>query len=154
VAPARAALAGNDRAALAAHLAALAELRGRTPVPKPGLTGQVVPVAGAATHPPRNVRADRPRIVPVLPDLGPVAAFRSFVRLASTNLEANRDRVYVLAWQPGLWGGAALVQRWGRAGRPLRSVATWYGSRVEADRAVTCTLRRRLRHGYRVVTWE
>ncbi len=154
LAPARAALAATDRTALAVHLATIAQLRGRAPVPKLGKIARVVPAAmeGPAT-PEGKARAARRRITPTSPDLGAVATFRASVRLTSVDPVANRFRVYILTWRPTLWGELALVQTWGRRDCPGRSRTSWYASRAEAQRMITRLLRRRLRHGYRVVAW-
>jgi predicted DNA-binding WGR domain protein len=135
----QAALAAGDRAILAAHLAGVARSRGRVPVPKSGTA--------------RPARAGR-RIVPRPVDVGAVAAFRSHVRLTSVDLEANRFRSYALSWRPTLWGDFALVQTWGRLGSPSRSCTTFFASRPMAQEAIVRLLRRRMRHGYRVVAWD
>ena len=135
----QAALATADRAALDAHLVAVARARGRIPVPKPG-----------AARPARAAR--RIAVRPV--DVGAVAAFRSHVRLTSVDPAANRFRSYALSWRPTLWGDFALVQTWGRLGSPSRSRTTFFASRPMAQEAIVRLLRRRLRHGYRVVAWD
>ena len=153
LAPARSALAAADRAALAAHLATVARLRGRAPVPKPGGIARVARAGTAGTVPTGGkARAPR-RITPTAPDLGPVAAFRASVRLTSVHPAANRFRFYALTWRPTLWGDFALVQTWGRLGGPGRSRTSFYASRAAAQGAIGRLLRRRLRHGYRVVAW-
>ena len=137
----QAALATADRvalAALAAHLAGVARSRGRVPVPKPG-----------TSRPPRTARRITPR-----PDVGAVAAFRAHVRLTSVDPDANRFRSYALSWRPTLWGDFALVQTWGRLGSPSRTRTTFFASRPMAQEAIVWLLRRRLRHGYRVVAWD
>jgi predicted DNA-binding WGR domain protein len=154
LAPARAALAAADRPALAAHLAALARARGRAPVPKPGAAREPAPPTGRTARLEGDAGPPRRRLAPAAPDLGPVAAFRAFVRLASVDPAADRFRVYVLAWRPTLWGDVALVQSWGRGDRPTRSRATWYARRADGERAAVRVLRRRLRRGYRVTSWQ
>ncbi len=153
LAPARAAAAAADRPALAAHLAAVARLRGRAPVPKPGAIARVARAAEGGTTPPRGAARASRRITPTAPDLGPVAAFRASVRLISVDPAADRFRFYALAWRPTLWGGFALVQTWGRLDGPGRSRTTPYASRAEAQGTIARLLRRRLRRGYRVVAW-
>ena len=133
------ALAAADRAALATHLAGVARSRGRVPVPKPGTA--------------RSPQAAR-RIAFRPVDIGAVAAFRSHVRLTSVDPAANRFRAYSLSWRPTLWDDFALVQTWGRLGSPARSHTTFFASRPMAQEAIVRLLRRRLRHGYRVVAWE
>ncbi len=133
----QAALASADRAALAARLAGVTRARRRVPVPKPG-----------TARSPRTAR----RIIP-RPDVGAAAGFRSHVRLTSVDPEANRFRAYTLSWRPTLWGDFALVQTWGRLGSPSRSRTAFFASRPTAQEAIV-RLRRRLRHGYRVVAWD
>ncbi len=140
--PARTALATADHHALAAHLAGVAQLRGRTPIPKPGRSVPMV-LPGSV----------RQRLVPTSPELGPVATFHAFVRLISVDSTTNRFRFYVLSWHPTLWGDFALVQTWGRLGRPGRFRTTSYATRAEAQGMIMRLLRRRLRHGYRVIAW-
>ena len=83
--------------------------------------------------------------------LDELAGFEQAVRLTSVDPATNRARVYALAWQPGLWGGVALVRTWGRLHRPGRSLATFYADRPSAQADVRRLLQRRLQHGYRVV---
>ena len=85
------------------------------------------------------------------PPVAAVARFRQRVHMTSLDPARNRARFYALAWQPGLWGGGALVRTWGRLDTPGRSLTTRYDSREAAQAAITALLRRRLRHGYRVV---
>ena len=112
--------------------------------------GSEAPVVACGQH-------VRPRVDPH-PDRHPaaaaVAAFRQQVSLTSVDPARNRARFYLLAWQPGLWGGGALVRTWGRIGAPGRSVAAVYDDREAAQALIAGLLRRRFRHGYRVVAWE
>ena len=102
----------------------------------------------------------RPAAIPAAPTPAPrakvvaAAAFRQRVVLASVDPARNRARGYVLTWQPGLWGGGALVRTWGRLGRPGRSLTVVYDDREAAQATIVALLRRRVRHGYRVVAWE
>ena len=82
------------------------------------------------------------------------AAFRAYVRLRSVDLARNRDRSYTLTWQPALLGGGALVRCWGRTGGAERMRADDYPDRAAAQVHVEALLRRRLRHGYRIVAWQ
>ena len=136
----QAALATADRAGLAAPLADVARSRGRRPVPKPGIA--------------RPALAARRRIAFRPVDVGAVAAFPSYVRLTSVDPAANRFRAYALSWRPTLWGDFALVQTWGRLGSPARSRTTFFAARPMAQETISRRLRRRLRHGYRVVVWD
>ncbi len=87
--------------------------------------------------------------------LPPAAAhFRVYVRLRSVDPARNRDRSYMLTWQAALLGDGALVRCWGRLGGAERTRADYYLDRAGAQAHVEAILRRRLRHGYRVITWE
>ncbi|HSH58184.1 MAG TPA: WGR domain-containing protein, partial [Acidimicrobiales bacterium] len=103
--------------------------------------------ARRAAIPAAPTPAHRPTVVAA-------ASFRQRVVLASVDPARNRARCYVLTWQPGLWGGGALTRVWGRIGRPGRSLTTTYDDRDAAQALITDLLRRRFRHGYRVVDWE
>ncbi len=154
LAPAHTALATVDRHALAVHLAGVAQLRGRSPVPKPGQVSRSRPVTKAErVSSVERAHDGRRRLLPASTELGTIVTFHAFVRLISVDPAANRFRVYVLSWHPTLWGDFALVQTWGRLGRPGRSRTTGYTSRMEAQGMIVRLLRRRLRHGYHVVTW-
>ena len=75
------------------------------------------------------------------------------MRLTSVDPAADRFRFYALSWRPTLWGDFALVQAWGRLGGPGRTRTRFYASRTAAQGTIARLLRRRLRHGYRVVAW-
>jgi len=54
--------------------------------------------------------------------LPPAAAhFRAYVQLRSVDPACNRDRSYILTWQPGLIGDGALMRCWGRTGGAERT---------------------------------
>ena len=93
-------------------------------------------------------------VVAAGPPLAAVVRFDQYARLLSLDPGRNRYRFYSLTWQPGLWGGGALVRAWGRLGTPGRSLTAFYPDRGAADPAIRALLRRRLRHGYRVVGWR
>ena len=97
---------------------------------------------------------DRAATAPARPALGAVLGFAQFVRLLSLDPARNRYRFYSLTWQPCLWGGGALVRAWGRLGTPGHAATTFYPDRPSAEAAIRRLLRRRLRHGYRVVAWQ
>ena len=80
-----------------------------------------------------------------------VGQFQCRVRFGSRDPTKNRARFYTITWQPALWGGGALVRRWGRLGGPGRALTTFYDDRVSAQESVERLLRRRRRRGYRVV---
>ncbi len=87
--------------------------------------------------------------------LPPAAAhFQVYVRLRSLDPARDRDRSYTLTWQPALLGGGALVRCWGRTGGVERTCTDYYPDRATAQAYVEAILRRRLRHGYRVLAWQ
>jgi predicted DNA-binding WGR domain protein len=73
--------------------------------------------------------------------------------LRSATLKFDID-FYTLAWQPSLFGELALLRTWGRLGTVGRAQAAFYPDAERARAAVVALLRRRLRHGYRVVAWR
>ncbi len=79
------------------------------------------------------------------------SGFQSHARFISINQHQNRHRFYVLSWQPGLFGGGALLRSWGRIGTKGRSLLAFYEDRSAAQAAAERIIRRRLRHGYRVI---
>lgn len=83
-----------------------------------------------------------------------LAQFHAYVRFASIDPARNRAHVYTLAWQPLLWGGGAVVCTWGRLGRPGRTRKWCYPDRASAQATVERIIRRRLQHGYQVVSWH
>jgi predicted DNA-binding WGR domain protein len=90
------------------------------------------------------------------PHLPPAAAsFHAYVRLRSVDPARNRDRSYALTWTPALVDeGGALLRVWGRTGGPERTRLDYYPDRAAAQAHVEALLRRRLRHGYRVIKWQ
>jgi len=86
----------------------------------------------------------------------PLAAahVRAYVHLRSVDPACNRDRSYMLTWTPALFEGGALLRLWGRTGGLERTRIDYYPDRADAQVHVKAILRRRLRHGYRVVGWE
>jgi predicted DNA-binding WGR domain protein len=83
-----------------------------------------------------------------------LATFRHELRLVSVDPATNRRRFYALRWQPSLFGEPALLRTWGRLGTVGRSRASAYPDAASAQAAIVALLRRRLRHGYRVVDWR
>ncbi len=75
------------------------------------------------------------------------------VRFESLDPAKNRARFYTITWQPALWGGGAIVRRWGRLGGPGRALTTFYDDRASAQESVERLIRRRLGRGYEVVAW-
>ena len=83
-----------------------------------------------------------------------IVHFKAYAHLVSVDPDKNRYRFYQLTWQPVLFGGGAIVRRWGRIGTEGRWRAIFFGSRGEAQKTVEEILKRRLGHGYAVVRWE
>ncbi len=73
--------------------------------------------------------------------------------MRSVDPARNRDRSYTLTWTPALFEGGALGRCWGRTGGTERTCANYYPDRA-AQAHVEAILRRRLRHGYRVLAWQ
>jgi hypothetical protein len=42
--------------------------------------------------------------------------FNTYAHLVNVDPTKNRRRFYTLTWQPSLFGGGAIVRRWGRVG--------------------------------------
>src|SRR5438105_838670 len=83
----------------------------------------------------------------------PALDFRAYAYFTSIDPRANRQRFYVLTWQPTLFGDGALVKTWGRLGTDGRSRTVFWGERQEAQPLIAQLLRRRSQHGYAVVAW-
>ena len=80
--------------------------------------------------------------------------FRSYAHLVRSDPGEGRQHFYRLQWHPTLWDECALVCIRGRIGtlghvHVLHAVRT-PAAVADADRLV----RRRLRHGYRLVDWH
>ena len=78
------------------------------------------------------------------------------VRFVSLDPAKNRARFYTLTRQPALWGGGAIVRRWGRLGGQGWALTTFYPDRAsaqESQESVERLIRRRLRRGYQLVEW-
>ena len=84
-------------------------------------------------------------------DLDAWLGFVQTLRLVSLDPARNRARVYILIWQPTLWGEVALVRSWGRLDHPGHSQITIYPDRDQAQPDLRRLVRRRLQHGYEVV---
>ncbi len=82
------------------------------------------------------------------------ARFTVYVRLRSVDPARDRDRGYTLTWQPALVGDGARVRCWGGTGGAARTRTDHYPDRATAQAHVEAILRRRLRHGYRVLEWQ
>ena len=76
----------------------------------------------------------------------------SHVLLFKDDWPRNQHRYYCLSWQETLFGEGTLMRAWGRRGTAMRQEKTeLYGSPEEAWPQVQRLIRRRLRHGYRLV---
>ena len=80
-----------------------------------------------------------------------VAGFRAYARFVSVDAARNRFRFYSVSWQPGLFGGGALLRSWGRIGTKGRSREVCYQDRASAQPLVEQIVRRRLQRGYQLV---
>jgi predicted DNA-binding WGR domain protein len=97
---------------------------------------------------PRRRRSDAR---PVTAAVVAAARFMSYLRLAHRDPALQRQRFYVLAWQPGLFGDGALLRSWGLAGAPGRTLMTRYADRRSAQPVIERLVHRQLRHGYRLI---
>ena len=83
-----------------------------------------------------------------------LAQFRHYVRFVSQDAAKNRQRFYLLSWQPTLEGDTALVCTWGRLGTQGRSRTIFYPTRAQVQEQLVQLIRRRLQRGYQVATWQ
>jgi predicted DNA-binding WGR domain protein len=79
--------------------------------------------------------------------------FTQHIRLISLDPARNRARFYLLQWQATLDGNRALLCTWGRIGTWGRSQAIVYHDHSDTHKHITGILRRRLKHGYRLLEW-
>ena len=82
-----------------------------------------------------------------------LAQFQHYVRFISQDAAKNRQRFYLLSWQPTLEGDIALVGTWGRLGTLGRSRTLFYPERAQVQEQLVQLIRRRLQHGYHVTAW-
>lgn len=76
----------------------------------------------------------------------------TYLLLERVNPEKNENRFYYLAWQPSLFADGAVVRSYGRKDGPRRTLTPIpYPSLTEAWPLIRAILRRRLRHGYKIV---
>ncbi len=80
--------------------------------------------------------------------------FAHFIRFVSLDPTKNRNRFYLLSWQPTLDGSAALVCTWGRLGTHGRSRLLCAADQPHAQDIVTRIIRRRVQRGYQVTEWR
>ena len=80
--------------------------------------------------------------------------FTDYIRFVSRDPAKNRNRFYLLSWQPTLDGSAALVCTWGRLGTRGRSRLLCAADQPDAQDIVARIIRRRMQRGYQVVEWR
>jgi predicted DNA-binding WGR domain protein len=80
----------------------------------------------------------------------PPAGFRGLL-LDRDDPPRNARRFYLVAWQPTLFDEGAVIRLYGRKGGFQRLLTTPFPSLAAAWPFIRATIRRRLRHGYRVV---
>ncbi len=83
----------------------------------------------------------------------PGTGLRAYAYFTSVDVTENRQRFYVLTWQPTLFGDGALVRTWGRLGTEGRSRTVFWGERQDAKPLIDQLLRRRQQHHYQLVAW-
>ncbi len=83
-----------------------------------------------------------------------VPPFTHELRLVSIDASRNPARFYLLQWHPTLWDDVALVRVWGRIGSRGRAKVLLHAASPTVNAAVERLVRRRLRHGYRLVDWH
>ena len=76
----------------------------------------------------------------------------SYLVLHKVAPDENQARYYALTWQPALTGGWIVERAWGRLSSRSRQYKTDSAADVnDAMAVVRSHLRRRLRHGYKVI---
>ena len=86
--------------------------------------------------------------------LDALVQFTDYIRFVSRDPTKNRNRFYLLSWQPSLDGRTALVYTWGRVGTHGRSRVIHYPERTTAHDALARLIKRRLQRGYQVAEWR
>ncbi|MCE2576728.1 WGR domain-containing protein [Komagataeibacter sp. FNDCR2] len=66
--------------------------------------------------------------------------------------EKNEWRYYAMTVQPDLFGGAALLRRWGRIGSEGTTRLDLYTNEGEAANALAALVRHRKKRGYQVIS--
>lgn len=66
--------------------------------------------------------------------------------------QKNEWRYYAMVIQPDLFGGAALMRRWGRIGAAGRIRLDLYANEGAAANALAALVRHREKRGYRLVS--
>ncbi|QEO18981.1 WGR domain-containing protein [Acetobacter vaccinii] len=77
-----------------------------------------------------------------------LAMFPTSARLQRIRPDRNEWRWYALSIQPDLFGGAALVRRWGRLGTAGQMRLDLHDNEGAAANALSRLIRHRLRRGY------
>jgi predicted DNA-binding WGR domain protein len=76
----------------------------------------------------------------------------TYLLLERVDLEQNANRFYYLAWQPSLFAEGTIVRSYGRKDGQRRTLTPLpYSSLDEAWPLIRAILRRRLRHGYKII---
>ncbi len=83
-----------------------------------------------------------------------LAQFEQYISLVSRDLARNRQRFYLLSWQPMLDGDIALVCSWGRLGTHGRARTIFYPDRAQVQEKLVGLIKRRLQRGYEVTAWH
>ena len=79
-----------------------------------------------------------------------LAQFEQYIRFISQDAAKNRQRFYLLSWQPMLDGDRALVCSWGRLRTQGRSRTIFYPDSAQVQEKLVRLIKRRLRRGYQV----
>ncbi len=87
-------------------------------------------------------------------ELPTVVGFQQYAQFQSIDYTENRQRVYLVSWQPLLWGGGALVWCWGRLGSRGSSRVVEFADRSSAQPIVERLIRRRLQRRYELIDWS
>ncbi len=86
-------------------------------------------------------------------ELPAVAGFQQYAQFQSIDCAENRQRFYLVSWQPLLWGGGALIWSWGRLGSRGSSRVAEFPDRSSAQPIVERLIRRRLQRRYELIDW-
>ena len=83
-----------------------------------------------------------------------LAQFEHYIRFVSCDPAKNRNRFYLLSWQPTLDGSIALVCTWGRLGTRGRFRLLCAADQPNVQDMVARIIRRRVQRGYQVIEWR
>lgn len=75
----------------------------------------------------------------------------NYILFDRTEPTENAYRFYYVGWQSTLLDDHAVICLWGRKGESQRSRIRRYSTLEEAWPFIRATIRRRIRHGYRIV---